>query len=141
VLAAQRQVVARPDLTPPLLRAPQTPFRRAIMTVQPTPAFRSSGYVVQLGAFAKAGAIQTAWEQASRAMPRLTGFAPARAEFSFSGASLVRLSISGFATRGDAVKLCAQIRSKGSPCFVRATAGDSPLQWVKRDTKVQIASR
>jgi Flp pilus assembly protein TadD len=142
VLAAQKQAALRPDLAPPpLLRASQAPFRRAIMAVQPEPAFRSSGYVVQLGAFAKAGAIQTAWEQASKMMPRLTGFAPARAQFSFSGTSLVRLSVSGFATRADAVKLCDQIHSKGSRCFVRATAGDAPLQWVKRDAKVQLASR
>jgi hypothetical protein len=142
VLAAQKQAALRPDLAPPpLLRASQAPFRRAIMAVQPEPALRSSGYVVQLGAFAKAGAIQTAWEQASKVMPRLTGFAPARAQFSFSGTSLVRLSVSGFATRADAVKLCDQIHSKGGRCFVRATAGDAPLRWVKRDTKIQLASR
>jgi len=142
VLAAQTHE-ARATLTPPpLLRAPSAPFRSA-MLVQPAhaPIFRSGGYVVQLGAYSRAGAIQTAWSQASRLMPRLAGFAPARAEFSFSGASLVRLSVSGFADRAGAVSLCEQIRGKGGQCFVRQTAGDSAIQWAKRDTGVQLASR
>lgn len=142
VVLAARQVMkpAHAD-TPELLRAPKTPFRSAVLSVQPKPVFRSSGYVVQLGAFAKAGAIQSAWDRASRAMPRLAGYAPARAEFSFSGASLVRLSVSGFADRDAAVSLCEQLRAKGSACFVRATAGDAPLQWVKADGKTQTARR
>jgi len=142
VLAAQTRQ-ARADLAPPpLLRAPSAPFRAAVL-VQPAHAamFRSSGYVVQLGAYSRAGAIQTAWSQASKLMPRLGGFAPARAEFSFSGTSLVRLSVSGFADRAAAVSLCEQIRGKGGQCFVRQAAGDSAVQWAKRDTGVQVASR
>ncbi|WBO24078.1 SPOR domain-containing protein [Sphingomonas abietis] len=138
---AQTSATRRAIAPPTLLRAPEQPFRRAVMTVQPKPAFRSSGYVVQLGAFAKAGAIQAAWERASKAMPRLAGYAPARAQLSLSGASLVRLSVSGFADRASAVSLCQQIRTKGGQCFVRATAGDAPLQWVKRDAGTQVASR
>ncbi|MBA2936505.1 SPOR domain-containing protein [Sphingomonas sp. CGMCC 1.13654] len=142
VLAAQHVSAPEPEAaTPALLRAPKTPFRSAVLSVQPKPAFRSSGYVVQLGAFSRAGAIQTAWDQASKAMPRLAGYAPARAQFSFSGASLVRLSVSGFADREAAVALCEQIHAKGSACFVRATAGDAPLQWVKADAKTQTAKR
>lgn len=142
VMLAAQTVEKRSDVaTPVLLRAPEQPFRRAVMTVQPKPVFRSSGYVVQLGAFAKAGAIQTAWDRASKSMPRLAGYAPARAQFSLSGTSMVRLSVSGFADRAGAVSLCEQIRAKGGQCFVRATAGDAPLQWVKRDTGTQVASR
>jgi Flp pilus assembly protein TadD len=140
VLAAQS--VEKPAAAmPALLRAPEHPFRRAVLSVQPKPVFRSSGYVVQLGAFAKAGAIQTAWEQASKAMPRLGGYAPARAQFSFSGTSLVRLSVSGLADREAAVALCEQVRAHKGQCFVRATAGDAPWQWVKRDAGSQTARR
>jgi len=139
VMAAQEVTKPARAETPMLLRAPKSPFRSAVLTVQPKPVFRSSGYVVQLGAFAKAGAIQTAWDRASKAMPRLAGFAPARAQFSYSGASLVRLSISGFSDRASAVALCEQIRAHKGACFVRATAGDAPLQWVKTDTKTQTA--
>jgi Flp pilus assembly protein TadD len=142
VLAAQTHEARANLAPPPLLRAPATPLRSAVL-VQPgrAPLFRSSGYVVQLGAYSRAGAIQTAWSQASKLMPRLAGFAAARAEFSFSGASLVRLSVSGFADRAGAVGLCTQIRSRGGECFVRQSAGDSAIQWARRDTGVQLASR
>jgi len=141
VLAAQHGTPPARAAMPELLRAPKTPFRSAVMTVQPKPVFRSSGYVVQLGAFAKAGAIQAAWDQASRAMPRLAGYAPAHAQFTFSGAAVVRLSVSGFPDRDAAVALCEQIRARKGACFVRATAGDAPLQWVKADTRTQTARR
>jgi Flp pilus assembly protein TadD len=141
VLAAQQVVKPAPAAMPELLRAPKSPFRSAVMTVQPKPVFRSSGYVVQLGAFAKAGAIRTAWERASKAMPRLGGYAPAHAQFSVSGTSLVRLSVSGFADRASAVALCEQVRAHKGACFVRTTAGDAPLQWAKHDQSVQVASR
>lgn len=140
-VAMVAQQAVKPDraATPVLLRAPRSPFRSAVLTVQPKPVFRSSGYVVQLGAFSKAGAIQAAWDEAARAMPRLAGYAPARAQFSFSGASLVRLSVSGFADRASAVALCEQIQARKGACFVRATAGDAPLQWVKAEGKTQTA--
>jgi Flp pilus assembly protein TadD len=141
VLAAQHGAPRVPAAMPALLRAPKTPFRSAVLTVQPKPVFRSSGYVVQLGAFAKAGAIQAAWDQASRAMPRLAGYAPAHAQFTFSGAALVRLSVSGFPDRDAAAALCEQIRARKGACFVRATAGDAPMQWVKAEAKTQTAKR
>ncbi len=141
MLAAQHVEAQSEAAPPPLLRAPEQPFRRAVLSIQPKPVFRSSGYVVQLGAFARAGAIQAAWDRAYRSMPRLAGYAPAHAQFNLSGASLVRLSVSGFADRDGAVSLCEQIRVKGGQCFVRATAGDAPLQWVKRDSQVQTARR
>lgn len=141
VLAAQNVEKPARAQMPTLLRAPKTPFRSAVLTVQPKPVFRSSGYVVQLGAFAKAGAIQAAWDRASKAMPRLAGFAPVHAQLTVSGASLVRLSVSGFADRASAVALCEQIHARNGACFVRATAGDAPLQWVKADAKAQTAKR
>ncbi len=51
------------------------------------------------------------------------------------------LSVSGFADRASAVGMCSQIRAKGGECFVRQTAGDSAIQWAKRDTGVQLAAR
>ena len=120
----------------PLIEAAPAPVKHAAAPRR----FRGSGqYVVQLGAFAKAGAIQAAWDRASKAMPRLAGFAPVHAQLAVSGASLVRLSVSGFADRASAVALCEQIHARKGACFVRATAGDAPLQWVKADSKTQTA--
>ncbi len=142
VLAAQTRQRQAAMTPPPLLRAPSSSFRSAVL-VQPAHAspFRAGGYVVQLGAYSRAGAIQTAWSQASKLMPRLAGLSAARAQFSLSGTSLVRLSVSGFADHDSAAKLCTQIRAKGGACFVRAVAGDAPVQWAKIDKPVQLAAR
>jgi Flp pilus assembly protein TadD len=148
VLAAQRSPFASDLALPSLLRqqaAPQLPSppvaRPAQTQLVAATAPRKGGYVVQLGAYSRAGSIQTAWAKASRLMPRLGGYNPARAEFSFAGGALVRLSVSGFATHADAARLCEQIHARGGHCFVRAAAGDAPIQWVRRADPVQIATR
>ncbi len=137
-LAAPSFIRERPALTPHVVPvAPPAPA--------PTPVARSTrregGYVVQLGAYARASAMESAWSRAARLMPRLAGYAPVRAEFRFARGSLVRLSVSGFASRTDAVQLCEHIHAAGGQCFVRAAAGDAPFQWVRRNDRTQIASR
>lgn len=122
----------------PLLRAPKSPVRKAVFT----PVAAGNGeFAVQLGAFARAGAIETAWGQASRKAPALSAYSPAQARFQLAGASLSRLSITGFKSREDAAKLCGAVKARGGDCFVRAIAGDAPLEWVHRDTGTQVASR
>lgn len=147
VLAAQ-QTSSRFDLTPPSLLRERAVVTPRVVPVAPPPTVpvsrhmsRDGGYVVQLGAYSRASAIQDAWARASKLMPRLAGYEPARAEFSFGHGSLVRLSVSGFETRGDAVKLCERVQARGGECFVRAAAGDAPVQWVRRADRTQIASR
>jgi Flp pilus assembly protein TadD len=100
------------------------------------------GYVVQLGAYARSGAIETAWAQASRLSPQVATLSPVRGEYNLSGAMLVRLSVGGFADRARAVALCEKVRTRGGQCFVRAAYNDAPMQWAKRDEgkKVQLAS-
>lgn len=141
VLVAQQSTKEVMPSPPPLLRARPMLVRQVVSVPAPARTLRSGGYVVQLGAYSKAATMQAAWERASRLMPRLAGYEPARAEFSFAGGSLVRLSVSGFANRGDAVQLCEHIHARGGQCFVRQVAGDSPLRWARRDQRVQIASR
>jgi cell division septation protein DedD len=126
--------VSTPAAPPFLLRAPRSALRKALLTIQPQTALRRSGYVVQLGAFRRAGAIQAAWARAAKLMPRLASFSPVHAEFSASGGALVRLSVGGFETRDDATRLCTQIHARGGQCFVREIAGDAPVQWVRSET-------
>ena len=147
VLAAQ-QASPVSDLVPPSLLREPTKITPRVVPVAPRvpapitpPTRRDGGYVVQLGAYSKASSIQDAWARASRLMPRLTGYEPARAQFSFGHGALIRLSVSGFANRAEAVKLCERVQGAGGQCFVRATAGDAPLQWVRRTDRTQIASR
>jgi hypothetical protein len=146
--AAQQAWVTLAPKAPPLLRRPvaQLPAPPAARTAptlvknSPVMVPHAGGYVVQLGAYARGDAIQNAWSKAARLMPRLAGYNPTRAEFSFAGGALVRLSVAGFDTRADAVKLCTEIKARGGNCFVRAAAGDAPLRWVSRATKVQVAA-
>jgi Flp pilus assembly protein TadD len=123
---------------PVLLRAPSIPARVAF-----TPAARPvarGAYVVQLGAYARSGAIEAAWLQASRMSPQVATLSPVRGHYSLSGAMLVRLSVGGFVNRIDAVKLCDKVKARGGQCFVRATFNDAPVQWAKSDTAVRLAS-
>ena len=45
---------------------------------------------------------------------------------------LYRLSVSGLATRKDAVSLCVRIKAAGGDCFVRNMRGDQPMRWALR---------
>jgi cell division septation protein DedD len=141
VLVAQRASKEAMPSPPPLLRARPMLVRQVVSVPAPIRTLRGGSYVVQLGAYSKAAAMQAAWERASRLMPKLAGYEPTRAEFSFAGGSLVRLSVSGFGNRADAVQLCEHVHARGGQCFVRQTAGDSPLQWTRRDERTQVASR
>ncbi len=148
VVLAARQASPVSDLIPPsLLREPAKITPRVVPAAPPAPVpimpprRRDGSYVVQLGAYSRASAIQDAWARASRLMPRLAGYEPARAQFSFGHGSLIRLSVSGFSSRAEAVKLCERVQGAGGQCFVRAVAGDAPLQWVRRTDRTQIASR
>ncbi len=146
VLAAQQASPVSDLIAPSLLREPAKITPRTVPVAPPAPApittaRRRGGYVVQLGAYSKASSIQDAWARASRLMPRLTGYEPARAQFSFGRGALIRLSVSGFANRVEAAKLCERVQAAGGKCFVRAAAGDAPLQWAHRREPTQIASR
>ena len=133
-------LAAAPEAPPALLRTPAA--RPTHMEFVPsTQPIARGGYVVQLGAYARSGAIEAAWAQASRLSPQMATLSPVRGRFSVSGATLVRLSVGAFAQRGEAVELCQKVRARGGQCFVRAAFNDAPLQWARTETgKVQLAS-
>jgi Flp pilus assembly protein TadD len=136
-----------PAVAPVLLAAPtaHTGFVRVAATptgVAPGAIVRSperGDWVVQLGAYARAGALETAWTRASRLSPHIATFSPVRGRTSVSGAALVRLSVGGFATREQAAGLCRQVRAHGGACFVRATGNDTPWQWGSREGANRLA--
>jgi hypothetical protein len=43
-----------------------------------------------------------------------------------------RLSVRGFGNQQEAISSCSSLRGKGGKCFVRSTAGDSPVQFASR---------
>jgi cell division septation protein DedD len=145
---AQPQEVTQPVYAEAVqaLVAPQAPVARAsidtasapVIPFQPRERFvspRSGGrYVVQLGAFGSAQAVERAWAQAYRRY----GFAsrtPLSTTIQVAGrGTFHRLSVSGFDKRSDADSACRSVRAKGGTCFVRAVAGDTPTRWASRYT-------
>jgi D-alanyl-D-alanine carboxypeptidase len=126
-----------------LVKAPE-PILKAVAPVAPAPvrAFvpqkaakkkesRQGRYVVQIGAYRSATQVEKAWAQAvrryrfAREPMSTTVNIPGKGTFH-------RLAIAGFATPVEATKRCGEIRAQGGSCFVRANAGDAPVQWASR---------
>ncbi|QLC23859.1 tetratricopeptide repeat protein [Parasphingopyxis algicola] len=116
-------------------RAPERPVTAVAPVDQPAApaASRSSNgrYVVQLGAFSNRANVRVAWDRAVRRYGGLAEYTPSRATFE-RGRTLYRLSFGGFESRREANGLCRTLRSRGQECFVRARAGDAPLQMAAR---------
>ena len=102
------------------------------------PAARGD-WVVQLGAYDNAGVAKDGWARVSRRYAALHGHQPTGTSFAAKQGSVYRLSVGGF-VRGDADRLCRDIRGAGGACFVRKTAGDQMAQWLRKPG-VQVASR
>jgi Flp pilus assembly protein TadD len=117
-------------------------IRAAAFNRVPVPAFQrarprvsiengSAPVVVQLGAFSNEANAERAWLEASAAYG-LEGRRPLTTTIDIAGRTLNRVSVSGFASTGDAQRLCGQIRTQGGACFVRGTAGDASIRWAAR---------
>lgn len=124
----------------PLMLANATPKHLSVRQIA-TPQIRTVAdgkWVVQLGAFSQARAIGAAW---SRVAGHVAGLSPSQSTFARDGAAtLYRLTVAGFGTRGDAVRMCGQIKAKGGNCFVRAAAGDLPIQMASA-ASAKVATR
>ena len=98
---------------------------------KPARSVTEGKFVVQLGAFENAAVSRNSW---NRLAPRfgLTAFDPANSIARVRGASFVRLSVGGFASRAEANLVCARIQNANGNCFVRSVFGDAPAQWVQR---------
>jgi Flp pilus assembly protein TadD/cell division septation protein DedD len=116
----------------PLIVADRKPTRIAAPRTGVQPQVGGK-WVVQLGAFSQPEAVHAAWNRLSGRVAGMRGYAPARSTFSLAGSgTLHRLAVSGFATRLDAQRMCARIKAHGGNCFVRASAGEQPIQWASR---------
>jgi Flp pilus assembly protein TadD len=134
--AVQSLIAPRPGLIrasaplPAPIRRFEAP-RRAATALRASPA-GGGRFAVQLGAFATANAVERAWASAYRRY----GFAshiPLSTTVKVAGrGTFHRLSVAGFQNRAEADGICRSVRSKGGACFVRATAGDAPVQWASR---------
>lgn len=115
----------RPAPAPRVERAPEA------SSVPAAPRNMTGRFVVQLGAFANQANVTIAWDRAVRRYSALASFVPSRATFE-QGRVLHRLSFGGYENHGEAARMCRTLRSNGVECFVRARAGDAPLQMAAR---------
>ena len=129
--AAHNLVTPEPALirASAVTRVPVSPFQRA--RPQVSIANGSAPVVVQLGAFSNDANAERAWVQASERFG-LQDRRPLTTTIDINGRRLNRVSVSGFASAGDAQRLCGQIREQGGECFVRGTAGDASIRWAAR---------
>jgi Flp pilus assembly protein TadD len=107
------------------------PVRRTLASVAAPQAASPGRFAVQLGAFSSAAGVERAWAQAYKRY----GFEnqrPLSTKVTVGRGTLHRLSVAGFPSRADADRICRSVRAKGGACFVRAVAGDAPVQWAGR---------
>ena len=126
-----------------LTRPEPAVVRTASVSLPPRPVFRraapavtevrrgNSQFVVQLGSFSVEANAERAWVNAERSFG-LRDHQPLTTTFNHGGRTLHRVSVAGFASHGDAQRLCNSIKSRGGACFVRAQAGDAPVRWAAR---------
>ena len=139
VYAEAVQSLVRPN--PAVIRAsaPLTPIghfnsapRRPFVKAQAAAPVGPGKFAVQLGAFSTAANVERAWAQAYKRY----GFAdhtPLSTTVNMPGrGTFHRLSVAGFASRDEASRACLAVRARGGACFVRAVAGDAPVQWASR---------
>jgi Flp pilus assembly protein TadD len=128
---------AVPPAPPPTRKA--STFRRAAAPAQRAPfqkaVLRRNGNanaVVQLGAYANPQRVAAAWTNAARKYGALKGYVPMSARFASPRGTVYRLSVKGFSNVAEAQNLCASLKRAGGSCFVRAVAGDAPVQIASR---------
>jgi D-alanyl-D-alanine carboxypeptidase len=109
--------------------------KKASAPVRPAAAALASGKskaVVQLGAYSSEARVSAAWAQLSKKYPGLRKYSPMVARFDGPKGTVWRLSVRGFDNQSEALSRCSALRGKGGNCFVRSSAGDSPVQLASR---------
>jgi Flp pilus assembly protein TadD len=128
-----------PVLAAAVAETPLPKFAPAVerVTLEPVaPKKNSMGrFVVQIGAFKTPDQAERAWVEAEKRYS-LAGREPLSTTVDIKGKGRFhRLSVAGFDTSSKAQTFCGSIKAKGGACFVRTTAGDSPVQWASRSSR------
>ena len=76
--------------------------------------------------------VAAAWSQFAGRFAALARYTPVSARFDSARGTVYRLSVKGFASAGEAQRLCGSLQRKGGNCFVRQVAGDSPVRFAAR---------
>lgn len=92
----------------------------------------SAKALIQLGAYSSEERVSVAWAKLSKRYPSLRNYSPMIARFDGPRGTVWRLSVRGFGSQQEAISRCQGLRNHGGSCFVRSTAGDSPVQFASR---------
>ena len=111
--------------------APAIMPRAKAAKAKPRPV-KAGGAVVQLGAFANRGNVESAWARYAAKHPSLRNYAPTTARFNAGASTVYRLSVAGFASSREAQAYCASLKRAGAGCFVRSSGGDQPVRLALR---------
>jgi len=87
---------------------------------RPVRTAAAGNFVVQLGAVASDDAARTAWQQMVARNDELDGRPLIQTKAEANGRTLHRIAAGGFDTSAEAARVCAQLKAKGTSCFVRA---------------------
>jgi Flp pilus assembly protein TadD len=137
--AIKTLVTSEAKVVPAVAETPLPKFAPAAerLSLEPVPAKKKSmgRFVVQIGAFKTPGQAERAWVEAEKRYS-LAGREPLGTTVDIKGKGRFhRLSVAGFDTSSEAQTFCGSIKAKGGACFVRTTAGDSPVQWASRSSR------
>ena len=88
--------------------------------------------MVQLGAYGSPDRVLAAWNGTAKKYGALKAYMPMSAKFASPKGVFYRLSVRGFASDAEARNLCMSLRRQGGSCFVRNTAGDTPVNIAMR---------
>ncbi|RHW17031.1 SPOR domain-containing protein [Sphingomonas gilva] len=117
--------------------AERSPVRTASFAA---PEQNGGRYVVQIGAYDSAAVAEDGWNRAVRRHKVLAGYSPSSMTIGEGeDAGLVRVSVAGFASERDALKVCGRLKAGGGKCFVRMVAADAPVRWAS--VQRRVASR
>jgi hypothetical protein len=88
----------------------------------------NSGVVMQIASYRSPQQVTAGWDRLTGRYPALRNYLPLRARFDSAKGTFWRLSIQGFDNERDAITRCNLLKSHGGKCFVRAAAGDAPVE-------------
>ena len=88
--------------------------------------------VMQLGSYRSPEQVTAGWNNLTKRYPALRAYLPSKARFDSPKGTFWRLSIQGFDNQRDAIARCEMLKSHGGKCFVRAFAGDAPVEIASR---------
>jgi len=97
-------------------------------------------FVVQFGAFSSAAKAESAWK-ATAGRFGLAAYTPDGTVYRQGKATFHRVSAGGFATRQEAMRVCASVKARGGNCFVRGATADAPALWTQRAMSMRLAAR